>query len=161
MFTFFKELFLGKPFQFHTEYTLLEAYEKLALLSERDHLKYPSWRQPTTVLQISSNYTGKHGVDFTSHRETSANFQIDVDGYIEPSHDGMHIIGDIKLRKIKRLYLDLTPVLAISSVVLTSIMMTRQSVADSLLIGGIAFWILLGSATIELMLSQRKVYNQI
>lgn len=156
-----QELFIGKHFDFYTPYDLQEFDILLALLSERDHLKYPSWRRPTTVLQISSHTADYDRVTFTGNRETTAKFQIDVDGLVEASPAGAHIIGDVKLRKVKTLYLDLMIVFAILSVVIMSILMTKEPVGDSIVIGLACFGVMSLGSTLELMLSQHRVYTQI
>ncbi len=100
MFKFFKELFLGKSFKFHTEYTLLETYEKLEVLSERDYRQSSRWKSKHRLLAIEIDPIEKGTVlKFKGDRKANRNTKILVKGTATRDESGSEIKGRVSVSK--------------------------------------------------------------
>ena len=97
MYTALYHLFMGKPFEFYTGYTLDEAHEILQLLSERDYVKRPFWKLGGYLLRVNIISMDNDTIHFLGDRLVSIKLTLSVEGDIERAVSGTYIHGEVRI----------------------------------------------------------------
>lgn len=100
MFTFFKELFRGKPFDFYTEYTLRETYQHLIKKSQHTTIWSRLLRNWRHLGEIELEPVSADKFRFKCTRDAGNHMWVIAYGIVEKDPYGVHVAGKVEMGRL-------------------------------------------------------------
>lgn len=165
LYFFIYHLFLGKPFDFYSPYTLDETRQRLEFASERDKRKHSSvWQliwwwfsqQLGNYIWIKVDAVKIQSYRFHVHRRIDNNTSLTAHGEVHEDESGVEVLGVVQINLLMRLII-------IFWLVLWTVIFLISIGAGSSFLFIVAFlWLLwVGFLMLSFKRDQNKMYSEI